>query len=137
MMLLSQPMTAPGREGSASAPTQTALPSAPPPSEGPRGGPAGFEGILPLLLPVVVIFVVMSFMRRNETKRQKTLESSLKVGDRVVMQSGILGKLVELGERTAKLDVAPGVTIQVLKTSISGVDATDKAGKESKPPEKK
>jgi preprotein translocase subunit YajC len=87
-------------------------------------------------------------MSRSQSKKQKQLESNLKVGERVITQSGLIGKIVDISERStrAKLEIAPGVTVQVLKSSIQGVDGGDtpadakpgdaKAGDKSKEPAK-
>jgi preprotein translocase subunit YajC len=64
-------------------------------------------------------------MTRNQTKKQKQLESSLKVGDRVLSQSGLIGKIVDMGDRTVKMEIAPGVNVQMIKSSIQGLADTD------------
>jgi preprotein translocase subunit YajC len=74
--------------------------------------------ILIMALPLLLVLLTS----RSQSKKQKKLEESLKVGDRVVTRSGLIGRLTEVGERTAKLDIAPGVTVQMLKTAIEGVD---------------
>jgi len=57
---------------------------------------------------------------------RKQIESNLKVGDRVVTRSGLVGRIVDLGER-AKIEIAPGVTVQMLKTAIEGLDVPPEA----------
>jgi len=90
--------------------------------------------ILIMLLPLLFVL----FMSRNQSKKQKELEAALKPGDRVVTQSGLIGKLLEIGDRTAKLEIAPGVNVQILKASIQGVDGEPKAAEaKDKPQEKK
>ena len=74
-----------------------------------------------LLLPVLLIF----WMTRSQNKKQKDLEESLKVGDRVVTRAGMIGKVTKLGEKTAEIEIAPGVLVAFLKTAIEGKDATD------------
>jgi preprotein translocase subunit YajC len=74
-----------------------------------------------MLLPILLIFMTM----RGQTKKQKQLESTLKTGDTVVTQSGLIGKILELNERTVKLEIAPGVNVRMLKSAIQGVDSGD------------
>ncbi|MBL9025201.1 MAG: preprotein translocase subunit YajC [Myxococcales bacterium] len=74
-----------------------------------------------LLLPVLLIF----WMTRSQNKKQKDLEESLKVGDRVVTRAGMIGKVTKLGDKTAEIEIAPGVFVAFLKTAIEGKDATD------------
>ncbi len=78
-------------------------------------------------------------MTRNQSKKQKQVESNLKVGDRVVTRMGMIGRIVDIGDRTTKLEIAPGVNIQVLKNAIEGIDtppdtkdAKDKDAKDAK-----
>ena len=125
-----QPTAAPGREAPA-APAQptpgTAPPEGPPPGPGTAspGGPLG-GGMMPLLimvLPILLIFMTM----RGQTKKQKQVESNLKTGDTVVTQSGLIGKITELGETRVKIEIAPGVSVRMLKSAISGVDGGEQA----------
>lgn len=138
-----QPTTAPGREGPAPAQPVESQPAQP---GGQDAAPGAFGGgpftFLILALPLLLIFM----MTRSQTKKQKQLESSLKTGDRVITQSGLLGKIVEMSDRSTrvKLEIAPGVAVQILKSSIQGVDGGDtqadakpgdaKAGEKSKEP---
>ncbi len=74
-----------------------------------------------LLLPILLIF----WMTRSQNKKQKQLEESLKVGDRVVTRAGMIGKITKIGDKTTEIEIAPGVFVAFLKTSIEGKDAAD------------
>ena len=50
----------------------------------------------------------------------------------MVTQSGLIGRLVEIEPRYAKLEIAPGVKVQVLRTSLSGRDADEASPKKEK-----
>lgn len=95
----------------------------------------GSSQFLILLLPILLLL----FMTRSQSKKQKQLESSLKTGDRVVTNSGLIGRIVDLGERTAKIEIAPGVNVQMVKSAIQGHDTpeTKPADAKEKPQEKK
>ena len=84
-------------------------------------------GTLPMMLVMALPLLLVVFTSRSQAKKQKKLEESLKVGDRVVTRAGLLGKLVDVGDRTARLEIAPGVVATLLKTAIEGVDTSDKA----------
>lgn len=77
-----------------------------------------------MLLVMALPLLLLIFMTRSQSKKQKALEGSLKVGDRVVTQSGLIGKITDLGDRTAKVEIAPGVAVQMLKTAIQGPEPT-------------
>ena len=78
-----------------------------------------------LLLMVGVFFAIMYFMVvRPQQKRQKDhkkLISSLSKGDEVVTNGGMLGKILNVGENSIKVEVAEGVAIKLQKNSVSSV----------------
>ncbi|MFT3769820.1 MAG: preprotein translocase subunit YajC [Minicystis sp.] len=130
---------APGREGpQAPAPTTGTAPAeGPPPGTQQPGGPSSSIMMLLMVVLPVLLFWTMSSGNR---KRQKQLESSLKVGDTVLTQAGLVGKVTEMTETRVKLEIAPGVSVRMLKSAISGVDAGEQKPAEStkdKPQEKK
>lgn len=127
---------APGRmETTAPAEPSKAPPGGP--AEGPAPGGGAFGLLFPLLLVGMLIFIFWT--NRSQQKKQNEAIAGLKKGDRVLTQSGLVGRLVELEPRYAKLEIAPGVKVQVLRTSLSGRDAEDTAGAKEKaePPSEK
>ena len=138
-------LPASGQQGPAPAPGQPV--QGPPSSDAPPAGSpmGGMTQILFFLMPVLLIVFTM----RNQSKKQKAIEQNLKTGDSVVTQAGLIGKIVDMNERTVRLEIAPGVNVRVLKTAIQGVDAGDskvepkadakdsKESKDAKPAEKK
>jgi preprotein translocase subunit YajC len=84
--------------------------------------------MLMFLVPLLLVF----FMTRNQSKKQREIEAGLKPGDKVVTQAGLIGKLIEVGERTVKLEIAPGVNVQLLKASIQGIEGDPKPAAEAK-----
>jgi preprotein translocase subunit YajC len=77
-----------------------------------------------IFLPVIALLFWQS---RSQAKKQEAAVAGLKKGDRVVTQSGLIGRLVELDTRYARLELAPGVKVQVLRSSVTGRDAEDSA----------
>jgi len=116
----------------APAPAPGQAEKAPPPggAEGPPPGGGAFSLMFPLLLVGMLVFIFWS--SRSQTKKQEQTVSSLKKGDRVLTQSGLVGRLVETDARYAKLEIAPGVKVQVLKSSLTGRDADDAPQKKEK-----
>jgi preprotein translocase subunit YajC len=116
--------TPPGREAPntpAAPPPTTTQQGAPPPADHgaqPQGGPG--NSMLFYMLPLLVVMWVL--MARSQSKKQKNVESSLKIGERVITQSGLIGKLIEVGETRVKIEIAPGVPVTVLKASVQGPD---------------
>lgn len=92
-----------------------------------------------MLLMFVPLILFLFWQSRSQQKKQEAAISALKKGDRIVTQSGLVGKLVEVDTRYAKVELAPGVKVQVLRTSLVGRDGEDsaKSTPEKSEPEKK
>ena len=116
---------APGRETNA----VTLAPSAPAEHGSADAGktPGGLGGMLPMLIMVVPLVLLMVFTSRSNSKKQGKVLASLQKGDRVITQGGMVGKLIELGDRYAKVEISPGVKIEVLKTGLLGKDDAETA----------
>lgn len=84
-------------------------------------------------LPILLIFLMM----RSQNKKQKDLESNLKVGDRVVTRGGAIGKIIRRTDRNVDLELAPGVVVSFRRESIEGLDAADPKKDDGKKDEKK
>jgi preprotein translocase subunit YajC len=76
-------------------------------------------------VPIAAIFLVMYFlMIRPQAKKQKeqqALLNALKVGDQVITQSGLFGKISEMNEQTINLTIAQGVQVKILRSQIMGL----------------
>ena len=87
-------------------------------------------------VPFVIIIAVFYFLIiRPQAKKQKESQdflSSLKVGDSVITQSGILGRITGLNEQIATLEIAPEVQIKVMRAQILMSQSVLQAKKEGK-----
>jgi preprotein translocase subunit YajC len=116
---------APGRPGSETAP------SVPASHDAPSAQSPGIMGYLPLVL-IAVMIPLLLLSSRSQSKKQAAVISSLTKGDRVLLQGGLVGKLVELGDRYAKVEIAPGVKVDFLKNSLLGKDTPETAAQAEK-----
>jgi preprotein translocase subunit YajC len=122
---------APGRAGDPGAGTVQQ------PAGGPESAPGpspegGIFGILPLLL-FIPLLIFLFWSSRSQQKKQDATIASLKKGDRVLTQSGLVGRLLEVDQRYAKLELSPGVKVTVLRTSLIGRDTEESSGKKAEP----
>ena len=73
-------------------------------------------------VPFIFILAVMYFLViRPQAKKQKETQSflsALKVGDQVITQAGILGRITALTEVLVTLEVANQVQIKVLRSQV-------------------
>lgn len=84
---------------------------------------------LAALLPLVAILALFWFMVvRPQQRRQRevtALQSSIEVGQRVMMSSGIYGTVRAVTDDTARLEIAPGTEIQIARAAIARVVEPD------------
>ena len=100
------------------------------PSGPPAGAPAPSQGAPPsmitMLLPFLILVPFLFFSFRRQKKEQEA-RSKLKRGDKIVTNAGLIGELVDLDDKVAKVKIAPGTTVQVLASSLSSYEpAADK-----------
>ena len=74
------------------------------------------------LLPLVGIAVLFwALMIRPAQRRQRELrqmQSSLEVGDEVMLSSGIYGVLRSLDDERVSVELAPGVVVEVVRGAV-------------------
>ena len=83
----------------------------------------------------VIIAVFYFFIIRPQSKKQKEQQSfisSLKVGDQVVTQSGIFGKVKGLSELTIDLEIAQNTQIKILRHQVITQQSTLTAAAQTK-----
>lgn len=88
-----------------------------PPAAGGQGGSPLSGFIMPLMM--LLIFVPFFLLMNRKQKKESAARSSLKRGDRVMTNAGLIGELVETDDRVAKVKIAPGVTVQIVANTVS------------------
>jgi len=86
---------------------------------------AGPQDMLIQFLPLVGLVVLFYFlMIRPQQKRMKLHQqmiSNLKRNDTVVLNSGVIGKVVRVEDKEIGVEIAQGVSVKVVKGMISEV----------------
>ncbi len=83
--------------------------------------PPAWMQFLPL---VAMVFVFWFLILRPQMKRQKELQAKIggiKKGDQVLTGGGFLAKVVKVDEHYAELELAQGVKVKALKSTIADV----------------
>jgi preprotein translocase subunit YajC len=88
------------------------------------GGPAGLLiGILPWLAIFVIFYFLMIRPQQQRVKQHQAAIAAVKKGDEVVTAGGIRGKVTKVGEEEAEVEIAQGVRVRVVKSTLSQVVA--------------
>ena len=92
-------------------------------AEGPAAAQPG-DPIMSLLFPIGLVVILYFFMILPQMKRQKEhkkLVEGLAKGDEVATVGGVVGKVTDLGDNFAKVEVAEGVEIKIRRQSVEAV----------------
>lgn len=84
------------------------------------------------LIGIALIFWLLLIRPQSRRQRElRAMQSSLSVGDQVVLTSGIHGVLRELGDDVVHVEVAAGVTLRVARGAIGVVVRPDNEAPEA------
>ena len=130
------PATAPaaapaGTEAAAAAPAAAEVqPANAPAKPAPQGGGFG------IMIPTMILFALFYFMmikpqQRKEKERRKMIEE-LRAGARVVFAGGFIGTIKETTEKTFKIEIAAGVTVEVARSAVQNVVVDQAAPEQTK-----
>ena len=74
--------------------------------------------LLPLITVFIIFYVILYIPQRRRQKKHKEYVDNLKIGDNVITDSGIFGRVVNIKEEKVILVVKKG-EIEILKSNIS------------------
>lgn len=74
--------------------------------------------LLPFLVIALIFWLLLIRPQQRRAKELRSMQQALDVGDEVMLTSGVLGRLTAVDDETLGLEIAPGVTIQVVRAAI-------------------
>ncbi len=89
--------------------------------------PDAITQLLPLLLLVVLLYVLVIRPARRKARQVSSLQAALKVGDDIMLTSGIFGSVAGLDDDRVHVSVADGVVLTVHRGAVGEI-ARDPAG---------
>lgn len=99
---------------------------------GAGGAGGGFSMLVPLLLMFAVFYFLLIRPQQKKQRRHQDMLKSLKVGDKVMTNGGIVGTIMEGGEHFVKLEIADRVRVDIGRSYIAGKIML-KEGREAEP----
>jgi preprotein translocase subunit YajC len=98
--------------------------------------PAGQGNNLMSFIPLILIFVVMMFFmsrsqKKQQQKRQEMLDRIVK-GSRVLLQSGMMGTVTEVKEKSFLVEIADKVVVEVVTNGVADLVVEEEEKKEEK-----
>jgi preprotein translocase subunit YajC len=78
-------------------------------------------GLAPWLLIFVIFYVLMIRPQQQRVKQHQAEIAAVKKGDEVITGGGIRGRVTRVTDDEAEVEIAQGVKIRVVKSTISAV----------------
>ncbi len=89
---------------------------------GQSGGSASLLfGILPWLLIFVIFYLLMIRPQQQRVKQHQADIAAVKKGDEVITGGGIRGRVSKVGDEEIEVEIAQGIKVRVVKSTISNV----------------
>jgi preprotein translocase subunit YajC len=91
----------------------------------PAGQPSGTAAILFQTFPFLVIFLIFYVLwirpQQRRVKEHQATIAAVKKGDDVITAGGIRGRVTKVMDDDAEVEIANGVRVRVIKSTLSGV----------------
>jgi preprotein translocase subunit YajC len=86
------------------------------------GGALGLVmGIAPWLLIFVIFYLLMIRPQQRRVKEHQAAIAAVKKGDDVITGGGIRGRVTKVADDEVEVEIAQGVKVRVVKSTISNV----------------
>ncbi|MEC9367635.1 MAG: preprotein translocase subunit YajC [Pseudomonadota bacterium] len=86
---------------------------------------SGSPDFLVSILPFVMIFVIMYFLiirpQQRRMKEHREMVAGVRRGDTVVTSGGLIGKVIKVDDQELQVEIAQGVKVRVLRTTLAEV----------------
>jgi preprotein translocase subunit YajC len=94
-------------------------------AEAAQGG-GGIMSLVPLILIMVIFWVLLIRPQQKRMKEHAELIKSLKKGDKVITGGGIYGRITNVKDGVAMVEIADGVIIKIKQDTIVGLQGSPK-----------
>jgi preprotein translocase subunit YajC len=85
-----------------------------------QSGQSMLVSLLPFALMIGIFYVLVLMPMRRRQKKIQDFQSGLKVGDRVVLTSGIYGLVTKLDDKSIQVQIADKVRVEVARAAVGG-----------------
>ena len=88
---------------------------------GPSGATAAFLQFFPLIVIFGIFYILMIRPQQRRVKEHQATISAIKKGDDIITGGGIRGRVTKVTDDEAEVEIAQGVKVRVIKSTISTV----------------
>ncbi len=88
------------------------------------GAGSAFASFIPLILIFAIMYFLLIRPQQKKVKDHQAMVAALRRGDQVVTQGGVIGKVTKVkedGSNEIEVEIADGVKVRVVKTTVAQV----------------
>ena len=91
-----------------------------------QGAAPAWTGFLPIVGMVAIFWflIIRPQMRQQKVQREKI--AGVKRGDQVITAGGLLGKVTKVDDTYAEVEIAQGVKVKAVKSTLGDILAPDR-----------
>ena len=83
--------------------------------------PGGMGMMIPMLLILAIFYFMMIRPQQRKEKERRKMIEELRAGAKIIFAGGLMGVIQEATEKTFKVEIAPGVTVEIARSSVTAV----------------
>jgi preprotein translocase subunit YajC len=91
----------------------------------PEGAPSGPIAFLLQIFPFIAIFFIFYILwirpQQRRVKEHQAAIAAVKKGDEVITGGGIRGRVAKVSDEEVEVEIANGVRVRVVKSTLTGV----------------
>lgn len=85
----------------------------------------GFTMMIPMLLILAIFYFMMIRPQQRKEKERRKMIDELRAGAKIMFAGGLMGTIVEASEKTFKVEISAGTTIEIARDCVQGVIPTE------------
>src|SRR3989304_6699168 len=90
-----------------------------------QAAPGAFDMLNSLIVPTMLIIGILYFLRtrpqQKRLKEHRDMVAAIRRGDTIVTSGGIIGKVTKVEDQELQVEIADGVKVKLLRSTISEV----------------
>src|SRR6188474_354936 len=87
--------------------------------------------LFPFALMLLIFYFLVLMPTKKRQKKVQEFQSALKVGDKVILTSGIYGQVTRVSEGSVQVQIADKVRVEVARASVGGLQGQEPVVQES------
>ena len=87
----------------------------------PKQQSGGMGMLVPMLLILAIFYFMMIRPQQRKEKERRRMIDELRAGAKIVFAGGLMGTIVEATEKTFRVEISPGTTIEIARGCVTAV----------------